>query len=94
MIRSFKNWKAERDAALLAQAYDGYSPSHDRTFVWPPQRKPLYDRLVEWEGERPLFVLAVAGVALILGLVALWVTQHENGWSILGQSLRDTFWPW
>jgi hypothetical protein len=93
MIRSFKNWKAKRDAAILAQL-DGYSPSHDQTFVWPPQRVSLYDRLVEWEGERPLFVLAVAGVAMILGLVALWVAPQEDGWSVLWQSLRDTFWPW
>jgi hypothetical protein len=96
MIRSFKNWKAKRAAKLQAameRDNDGYSPTHDKTLVWPPQMS-LYDWLVEWEEERPLFVAALAGLALIIALVALWVAPHENGWSILGQSLWDAFFVW
>jgi hypothetical protein len=96
MIRSFKNWKAKRAAKLQAAMEhdnDGYSPTHDKTLVWPPQMS-LYDRLVEWEEEHLLFVVALAGLAFIIVLVALWVVPHENGWSILGQSLWDTFFVW
>jgi hypothetical protein len=31
---------AQRQAAL-EQDYDGYSPSHDQTFVWPPELTSL-----------------------------------------------------
>lgn len=97
MIRSFKNRKSKRAAKLQAameRDYDGYSPTHDQTFVWPPQAVSLYDRLVKWESDRPLFVALIAGAALIMALVAIWVAPHENGWTVVGQSLWDTFFAW
>lgn len=94
MIRSFKNWWAKRQAQLLADAYYEYNPQHDKTIDQSQTKTSLYDRLVEWEEERPLFVAVLAGVAFLIALVALWVAPHENGWAVLGQSLWEAFFVW
>ncbi len=85
MIRSFKKWLAKRVVQNLAQTYDGYAPSHHIS---------LYDRLVEWESRHLEVVLFLMGLAFIAGLIATWVSGHENGWTAVGQSLWEAFFVW
>ena len=56
-----ENWKAKQVArreAAMKQDHDGYSPSHDKTFVWPPQIE-LSPPWWSWVG-----LAIVAGVAI------------------------------
>jgi hypothetical protein len=86
MFRFLRALRQAKVDTYLDQVYDGRTPSQ--------MKKSLYDKIQDWEDSHPKVVWFVAGVGVIFILVAICAAGYENGWYHIGQSLKETFWPW
>lgn len=66
--------------------YDGFPTMEDHRPSWT-------QRLQDWEDGHPEVVWLVAGLTILVTLVVIWASGHEDGLSHVGQSLKEAFWP-
>lgn len=58
------------------------------------EKKSFIERLQAWEDRNPEIVWLVIGTTILIGFVAIMSAGHDNGWRLIGQSLKETFWRW
>lgn len=52
------------------------------------------EKLQDWEDRHLVAVAVLAAIIAIMMLVFIWGAVQPNGWFLIGQSLKETFWPW